>query len=81
MILIPLKLALSNVHSFPHLHHAAPHELLKHNKWESPKGNIERGDFYQSFDGTMKPHVIFYDQFSIHTNVELWNEETAWEDL
>lgn len=75
----PLKLALRNVHFFPHLHHAAPHELLKNNKWVSKNGNIEweliQGDFSKEFDGTIKPHVIFYDPFSIHTNVELWSEE------
>lgn len=75
----PLKLALRNSHFFPHLHHAAPHELLKNNKWSSPSGNIEwelmQGDFSQSFLGATKPHVIFYDPFSIHTNVELWSEE------
>lgn len=75
----PLKLALRNAHAFPHLHHAAPHELLKNNKWVSLSGNIEwkiiQGDFSHTFQGAPKPHVIFYDPFSIHTNVELWSEE------
>lgn len=75
----PLKLALRNAHSFPHLHHAAPSELLKHNKWVSPKRNISweliQGDFSHSFRGAIRPHVIFYDPFSIHTNVELWSED------
>lgn len=75
----PLKLALRNAHAFPQLHHAAPHELLKNNKWVSPSGNIEwvliQGDFSHTFEGAPKPHVIFYDPFSIYTNVELWSEE------
>ena len=75
----PLKLALRNAHAFPHLHHKAPHELLKHNKWVSLSGNIEweliQGDFSHTFEGAPKPHVIFYDPFSLHTNVELWSEE------
>jgi queuine tRNA-ribosyltransferase len=75
----PLKLALRNAHFFPHLHHGAPHELLKNNKWVSPPGNIEwelfHGDFSHTFKGAPKPHVIFYDPFSLHTNVELWSEE------
>ena len=75
----PLKLALRNSHLFPHLHHAAPHELLKSNKWVSENGKIAwelvQGDFAQNFVGARKPHVIFYDPFSIHTNVELWSEE------
>lgn len=75
----PLKLALRNAHFFPHLHHAAPNELLKSNKWSTPSGNIEwelfHGDFSHTFQGAPKPHVIFYDPFSIHTNVELWSEE------
>jgi queuine tRNA-ribosyltransferase len=75
----PLKLALRNAPVFPHLHHAAPNELLKHNKWVSPKGNIEweliHGDFSHTFEGTAKPHVIFYDPFSMVTNTELWSEE------
>lgn len=75
----PLKLALRNAHFFPHLHHGAPHELLKNNKWVSPAGNIEwelfHGDFSHTFKGAPKPHVIFYDPFSLHTNVELWSEE------
>lgn len=75
----PLKLALRNAPLFPHLHHGAPHELLKHNEWVSPKGNIQwtliQGDFAQTFMGAKKPHVIFYDPFSMHTNTELWSEE------
>jgi len=75
----PLKLALRNSSFFPHLHHAAPNELLKFNKWLSPNGKIEweliHGDFSHTFKGASKPHVIFYDPFSIHTNVELWSEE------
>ncbi len=75
----PLKLALRNSHVFPHLHHAAPHELLKNNKWISKDSKIEwelvQGDFSHSFLGVPKPHVIFYDPFSMHTNVELWSEE------
>jgi len=75
----PLKLALRNAPLFPHLHHAAPNGLLKVNKWESPKGNILweliQGDFSHTFQGAPKPHVIFYDPFSLHTNVELWSED------
>lgn len=74
----PLKLALKNAHYFPHLHSAAPGELLKNNRWVSPKGNLQwdllQGDFAHTFHGAPQPHVIFYDPFSIHTNVELWNE-------
>lgn len=75
----PLKLALRNAPAFPHLHHAAPHELMKNNKWVSANGNIEwelvQGDFAHTFEGTAKPHVIFYDPFSIHTNGDLWSEK------
>ena len=75
----PLKLALRNSNFFAHLHHAAPNELLKNNKWVSPKGNIEweliQGDFSIKFHGAPKPHVIFYDPFSMNTNIELWSEE------
>jgi queuine tRNA-ribosyltransferase len=75
----PLKLALRNAPAFPHLHHKAPHELLKNNKWESPNGNIVweliQGDYSHTYLGAPKPHVIFYDPFSLHTNVELWSEE------
>ncbi len=74
----PLKLALRNAPVFPHLHHAAPVELIKHNKWISPKGNIEweliQGDFSHTFEGSPKPHVIFFDPFSMQTNTELWSE-------
>ncbi len=75
----PLKLALRNAPLFPHLHHKAPVDLLKNNKWISPLENIEweliQGDFSQTFQGAPKPHVIFYDPFSLNTNVELWSEE------
>lgn len=74
----PLKLALRNAPLFPHLHHAAPNELIKHNRWLSPNGNIEweliQGDFSHTFQDAPKPHVIFHDPFSIHTDVELWSE-------
>ncbi len=80
----PLKLALRNAHAFPHLHHKAPHELLKNNKWISDNGKIEwelvHGDFSHTFEGAPKPHVIFYDPFSLNTNVELWSED-AFEKL
>lgn len=75
----PLKLALRNPSAFPHLHHAAPVDLMKFNKWVSQKGNIEwelvHGDFSHTYLTTPKPHVIFFDPFSIHTNVELWSEK------
>lgn len=75
----PLKLALRNASAFPHLHHAAPVELLKFNRWTSPKGNIEweliQGDFADKFQEAQKPHVIFYDPFSMQTNLELWCED------
>lgn len=75
----PLKLALRNAAAFPHLHHAAPVELLKLNKWTSPKGHIEweliQGDFADKFQEAQKPHVIFYDPFSMQTNLELWCED------
>jgi queuine tRNA-ribosyltransferase len=75
----PLKLALRNASVFPHLHHAAPVGLMKHNKWVSPKGNIEwellQGDFSQTFLEAATPHVIFYDPFSMVTNLELWGED------
>jgi queuine tRNA-ribosyltransferase len=80
----PLKLALKNAPLFAHLHHAAPHELLKNNQWVSPAGQIEwqliQGDFATTYTTAGKPHVIFYDPFSLHTNVELWSEE-AFEKL
>lgn len=75
----PLKLALRNAPVFPHLHHKAPHELLKHNRWVSDSGHLEweliQGDFSQTFQAAAKPHVIFYDPFSMQTNTELWSEE------
>jgi queuine tRNA-ribosyltransferase len=75
----PLKLALKNAPAFPHLHHGAPHELLKHNHWRSADGKLSweliQGDFAQNFERCPKPHVIFYDPFSFHTNPELWSEE------
>lgn len=75
----PLKLALKNAPLFAHLHHGAPHELLKNNQWISPAGQIEwqliQGDFATSYTKAAKPHVIFYDPFSLHTNVELWRED------
>ena len=75
----PLKLALRNASVFPHLRHGAPHELLKSNRWVSPTGLIEweliQGDFASTYQASAKPHVIFYDPFSLHTNSELWSEE------
>jgi queuine tRNA-ribosyltransferase len=73
----PLKLALRNAPLFPHLHHAAPHELLKNNRWVTEKFEWEliQGDFSKAFSKAFKPHVIFYDPFSLHTNVELWSED------
>jgi queuine tRNA-ribosyltransferase len=45
----------------------------------SAKGHIEweliQGDFSHTYQSAPKPHVIFYDPFSLHTNVELWSEE------
>ena len=75
----PLKLALRNAPLFPHLHHAAPGELIKNNRWASNTGHIEweliQGDFAQNFTQAEKPHVIFYDPFSLHTSSELWSED------
>ncbi len=75
----PLRLALRNAPAFPHLHHAAPNDLLKHNKWLSPTGNILweliQGDFSHTIHQAPRPHVIFYDPFSMQTNGELWSED------
>lgn len=72
----PLKLAAKNPGRFPHLRHGAPHELLKHGRWEHPSGllswELHEGDFLEKFHAAEIPNVIFYDPFSYKTDSVLW---------
>jgi queuine tRNA-ribosyltransferase len=72
----PLKLAAKNPGRFPHLRHGAPHELLKHGRWEHRSGllswELHEGDFMKMLSSAVAPDVIFYDPFSYKTDSGLW---------
>lgn len=74
----PLKLALKNAGAFAHLCHPAPHSLVKDGKWSSGhqlSWELIHGDFLETFETISKPHIIFYDPFSFHTNPQLWEQD------
>jgi queuine tRNA-ribosyltransferase len=74
----PLRLAIRNAPLFPHLHHAAPHALLKHGTWCRSDGvvewNLYEGDFLQKFKSARVPQLIYFDLFSSKTDSGLWTE-------
>jgi queuine tRNA-ribosyltransferase len=71
-----LKLALGDSRRFPHLHHGAPHELLKRGMWKHSSGRLSwqliEGDFLETFEATQTPDLIFYDPFSFKTDARFW---------
>ncbi len=72
-----LRLAAKNPVLFPHVRHSAPSAILKNGSWRSDRFNIEwillEGDFADLIERAEKPHSIFYDPFSIHTDGPLWS--------
>lgn len=76
----PLRLALKNAGGFPYLCHPAPAKLLEQGEWNSTEHALNwsliHGDFLEHFEGVRRPHVIFYDPFSLNTDSELWGPAT-----
>ncbi len=72
-----MRLAAKNPALFPHVRHSAPSALLKNGIWKSDLYNIEwnlvEGDFLNNIEITQRPHLIFYDPFSINTDGPLWD--------
>lgn len=72
----PLLLATSKSGRFPHLQHAAPHDLLRAGRWTHASGlltwELRHGDFLAHLDAAPGPDVIFYDPFSAKTDTALW---------
>lgn len=79
-----LQLALRHTKWFKHLRHAAPNQLLAHQRWISATGHIEwqllKGDFNQSKHDAPVPDLIFFDPFSFKTDSALWTLD-AFRDL
>ncbi|MCX6955089.1 MAG: tRNA guanosine(34) transglycosylase Tgt [Verrucomicrobia bacterium] len=73
----PLRLALREPGKFPHIRHAAPHEVLKHNHWTHASGllrwELHKGDFLKYIETSHVPDLIFFDPFSAKTDTGLWN--------
>ena len=71
-----LKLALGDSRRFPHLHHGAPHEILKSGMWNHSSGRLcwqlIEGDFLERFETAQTPDLIFYDPFSLKTDARFW---------
>jgi queuine tRNA-ribosyltransferase len=71
-----LKLALRHRRWFKHLRHAAPEQLLAHNRWTSECGFIEWqlmfGDFAKTKFAAPPPDIVFFDPFSFKTDTQLW---------
>ncbi len=75
----PLRLATRKSARFPHLQHAAPHELLGVGRWTHASDlltwELVHGDFLAHFENATVPDVIFYDPFSAKTDTALWTPE------
>ncbi len=76
----PIYLAVKYRKFFSHLHHKAPHYLLKNGRWTSDNGSIEwilsQGDFLEKITESPEPDCIFYDFFSFKTDPMLWSYGT-----
>ena len=72
-----LRLAVKNPSLFHHVRHSAPASILKNGFWKSENYNIEwtlvEGDFLDKMETSPKPHIIFYDPFSLNTDGPLWS--------
>jgi queuine tRNA-ribosyltransferase len=75
----PLILATSKSGRFPHLQHAAPHDLLRAGRWTHASHlltwELVHADFLAHLDTALAPDVIFYDPFSAKTDTPLWTPE------
>jgi queuine tRNA-ribosyltransferase len=75
----PLILATAKSARFPHLQHAAPHDLLESRQWTHASNlltwELVHGDFLAHFETATAPDVIFYDPFSAKTDTALWTPE------
>ncbi len=75
-----LRLAFRHSGRFPYLRHAAPATLLRHGRWVSNRIPCEwvlvEGDFLQKLDSVPCPHYIYYDPFSLNTDVPMWSLAT-----
>jgi queuine tRNA-ribosyltransferase len=71
-----LKLALRHPRWFKHLRHAAPAQLLLHDRWSSRRAAIDwrllRGDFAVRKHAAPSPDLIFFDPFSFKTDRAMW---------
>lgn len=74
-----LLLALKHLSAFPHLKHAAPHELVRHGTWTSKLAPVTwtliKGDFREALAQAPAPDVIFFDPFSSKTDKDLWTQD------
>jgi queuine tRNA-ribosyltransferase len=65
-----------NIGWFPHLHHAAPRELLARGRWSNRQGTIQwllqAGDFATRKFEAPAPDIIFFDPFSFKSDGSLW---------
>ncbi|MSU23913.1 MAG: tRNA guanosine(34) transglycosylase Tgt [Opitutus sp.] len=75
----PLTLAAGHAGRFPHLRHAAPHDLLRAGHWRHAAGLIDwrlrRGDFLDQLESAPAPDLIYYDPFSSKTDTALWHAD------
>lgn len=73
-----LRLALNHQGQFPHLYHAAPQMLLEEHCWQSEtyplQWDLIEGDFQNTINQAMLPHVILYDPFSVKADSGLWTQ-------
>ncbi len=76
----PFTLAVKTRKFFRHMHHEAPHYILKDSRWTSENGSIDwilsEGDFLEKIAESPEPDCIFYDFFSFKTDPKLWSYGT-----
>ena len=74
-----LRLALRHPAQFPYLQCAAPNHLLRFGAWRSDVASLEwtllEGDCLTRLAEAPAPDCIFYDPFSVETDVALWTLE------
>ncbi len=72
-----LNLALRHPKWFCHLRHPAPRELLASGRWSSRKAAIDwtlmRGDFADCKSSAPAPDIVFFDPFSVKTDLAMWS--------
>lgn len=75
----PLQIALQNLSLFPHLKRDSVFAIQKSSYYKLPSFNMRwryhEGDFFEESKTVPRPHIVFYDPFSLNTDTAFWTKD------